>query len=258
MGWLWATPSPPRTPAPADSASASASASTSAQPQDAPAAQPSNNNMDPEIEKFLSLIQAETGSAPDNKPSKPTSQSQPAPAASQPETSSTSSWFSMKSSPTSSSQIDASRAANPAPKLDPVAEALLPTDMSCRQAFDMAFHCQSVGGQWNAVYRGGGMRSCSEQWDDFWFCMRVKGYAGEMREEAIREHYRNKEWAKYGNGRPSSEDVWKPRISKVAPGTAFTTPLEAPTVSDEEWQQAEIERRRQLRQKLGYDQEATA
>lgn len=255
MGWLWASPSPPRTPAPADSAAASAQP-----PQEAPASQSSPNNMDPEIMKFMALIQAETGSTPENKAPKPTSQPQAAAApGSQPETSSTSSWFSLKSSATSASQIDAARAANPAPMLDPVAEALLPTDMSCRQAFDMAFHCQSVGGQWNAVYRGGGMRSCSEQWDDFWFCMRVKGYTGEMREEAIREHYRNKEWAKYGNGQPSSEDVWKPRMSKVPPGSAFSTPLEAPTVTDEEWQKGEIERRRKLRQKLGYDSdEATA
>jgi len=61
-------------------------------------------------------------------------------------------------------------------------EELLPTDMSCRQAFDAAFYCQSLGGQFNNLYRYGGIRSCSENWKDFWFCMRTKSYTPEQKE----------------------------------------------------------------------------
>jgi hypothetical protein len=61
-------------------------------------------------------------------------------------------------------------------------EELLPTDMSCRQAFDAAFYCQSLGGQFNNLYRYGGIRSCSENWKDFWFCMRTKSYTPDLKE----------------------------------------------------------------------------
>jgi hypothetical protein len=61
-------------------------------------------------------------------------------------------------------------------------EDLLPTEMSCRQAFDAAFYCQSLGGQFNNLYRYGGIRNCSENWKDFWFCMRTKSYAPGQKE----------------------------------------------------------------------------
>jgi hypothetical protein len=64
-------------------------------------------------------------------------------------------------------------------------EELLPTEMSCRQAFDAAFYCQSFGGQFNNLYRYGGIRSCSENWKDFWFCMRTKSYTPERKESAL-------------------------------------------------------------------------
>jgi len=64
-------------------------------------------------------------------------------------------------------------------------EELLPTEMSCRQAFDAAFYCQSLGGQFNNLYRYGGIRSCSENWKDFWFCMRTKSYPPELKERAL-------------------------------------------------------------------------
>jgi hypothetical protein len=65
-------------------------------------------------------------------------------------------------------------------------EELLPTEMSCRQAFDAAFYCQSLGGQFNNLYRYGGIRSCSENWKDFWFCMRMKSYTPEQKESMFR------------------------------------------------------------------------
>ena len=83
-----------------------------------------------------------------------------------------------------------------------------------------------MGGQWNAVYRYGEMRSCSDHWDDFWFCMRTKNYSGEMREKMIKAHYRNKDYAKYGGGKPSSEDIWESRAEKVQSGTVFIEPIE--------------------------------
>lgn len=61
-------------------------------------------------------------------------------------------------------------------------EELFPIDMSCRQAFDAAFYCQSMGGQFNNLYRYGGIRSCSENWNDFWFCMKLKSQSGPVKE----------------------------------------------------------------------------
>jgi hypothetical protein len=61
-------------------------------------------------------------------------------------------------------------------------DEILPIEMSCRQAFDAAFYCQSLGGQFNNLYRYGGIRSCSQHWNDFWFCMRMKSYSAEQKE----------------------------------------------------------------------------
>lgn len=123
--------------------------------------------------------------------------------------------------------------------------------MSCREAFDAAYHCNSLGGQWMSVYRAGSVRSCSEKWDDFWFCMRTRTYASPQKEDAIREYYRNKEWTKYhAPGRPSSVDVWEPRREKVEPGTEFPGGFDMPNVSDEEWRILEIENRRRVQENL--------
>lgn len=120
--------------------------------------------------------------------------------------------------------------------------------MDCEQAFNQAFYCQSLGGQWNNIYRYGSVRSCSENWDDFWFCMRVKGYqAGPVKDNMIREHYRKKHLAKYGDGKPNSEDVWRERRERVPPGSAFSEQVEAPTVSDAEYQKWEMERMEKIR-----------
>lgn len=115
----------------------------------------------------------------------------------------------------------------------------------------MAFYCQSFGGQWNAIYRYGEMRSCGELWDDFFFCMRQQGTPpGEVKENMVREHYRRKELAKYGPGRPSSEDVWRERKERVAPGEAFAGAAEPPRVSDAEYQKWEMERTERIRKGL--------
>lgn len=92
---------------------------------------------------------------------------------------------------------------------------LYPTTMSCRAAFDSAFYCQSLGGQFLNVYRYGTIRQCSDQWSNFWFCMRTnRGMIGEEeRKKRIRMHYMGRA-GKYRSG-PSSEDVWSVREERV-------------------------------------------
>ncbi|EGD90282.1 hypothetical protein H112_01737 [Trichophyton rubrum D6] len=92
-------------------------------------------------------------------------------------------------------------------------DSLYPKTMSCRTAFDYAYFCQSFGGQWVNVYRYGELRSCSEHWSDFWFCMRSKSLPDEEREKAISDRYRRKA-IKYKTG-PSSEDIWELRKEPV-------------------------------------------
>ncbi|MCJ1387142.1 hypothetical protein MMC17_010271 [Xylographa soralifera] len=104
-------------------------------------------------------------------------------------------------------------------------ERLYPTTMSCRAAFDSAFYCQSLGGQFTNLYRYGGIRSCSDQWSNFWFCMRTnRGSMGEEeRKLRIQKHYEERA-KKYKVG-PSSEDVWEMR-EEIVEG-AFEGSLEA-------------------------------
>lgn len=235
MGWLWAsTPAPkPSEPTPGQ---------TTPKPSSAQNAAP-NEPVDPEIQKFFDLFKNDDTATPNNS----SASSSDSPSQEQSSSSSISSWLSLKASP---------KAIPPTPSAPPgdaLSEALLPTEMSCRQAFDLAWSCNSLGGQFNSVYRYGSMRSCSEHWDDFWFCMRTKSYTGELKENMVRAHYREKDHAKYGPGRPSSEDVWESRGQKVQPGTAFAEAVDAPVVTDDEWRKMETERRRDVRQGLGYD-----
>lgn len=102
---------------------------------------------------------------------------------------------------------------------EPQKPSIFPTTMNCRQAFDEAFYCQSLGGQFNNIYRYGTLRSCSEHWSDFWFCMRTKSYGDVAKAKVVSERYRQKE-AKYRSG-PSSEDVWEER----KPGEELKNPF---------------------------------
>ncbi|RSL71651.1 hypothetical protein CEP53_001393 [Fusarium sp. AF-6] len=201
MGWLWSSSNKDKPSTPTEEAP----------PTSTPTQPPTSSTTDPEIQKFIDLFESEKNTKPEPPSQKDQQQS----------SSSLPSWLTLKKS---------ARATTPTPSdippRDALSEALLPTDMSCRQAFDQAWACNSMGGQWNAVYRYGEMRSCSEHWDDFWFCMRTKGYSPEMREKAIREHYRAKEFVKYGPGKPSSEDVWESREERVPEGSTFNQPIE--------------------------------
>ena len=98
--------------------------------------------------------------------------------------------------------------------LDISPPAVLPRTMSCRQAFDQAFYCQSLGGKFNDIYRYGQLQSCSEQWNAFWFCMRTRTLPTPERERRTRDHYARRIEAKmkeFG----SSEDVWEIRHTAV-------------------------------------------
>ncbi|KAK4580284.1 hypothetical protein LTR86_000487 [Recurvomyces mirabilis] len=97
--------------------------------------------------------------------------------------------------------------------IDPV--ALNPATMSCQQAFDQAFYCQSLGGKFNDIYRFGHVKDCGEQWGAFWFCMRTRTYPAGEKERAVREYYRLRDEKRKGEGRGSSEDVWEIRTEAV-------------------------------------------
>ncbi|KAG8160304.1 hypothetical protein KVR01_009840 [Diaporthe batatas] len=264
MGWLWGK-SAPEKPATSQSEGQAPAA------QQPPQASTSSPETDPEITKFLEelaggLRNARNATDNSNPPSNQPATQQPPAAAPKTTSSSWSSWWPGSSTSPTPSEPDASSTSQaptstdealsapsttaPAdePRLSPLAESILPTTMDCEQAFNQAFYCQSLGGQWNNIYRYGGVRSCSENWDDFWFCMRVKGYqAGPVKDNMIREHYRKKHLAKYGPGKPSSEDVWRERRERVPPGSAFSEQVEAPTVSDAEYQKWEMERMDRIR-----------
>ncbi|KAI1325616.1 hypothetical protein F5Y16DRAFT_377375 [Xylariaceae sp. FL0255] len=269
MGWMWSSQGSP------SSGNNNPDTSSSKNSDDkSPSKTPEPEYSDPEIAKFMALIQEEFGSSSSGnkpalgpRPSTTTKETTPKPS---PQTSSSSpssassswsSWLPWGSSSSSSTASPSSSISlktpspepvsvdeNGTPHLDPVSESLLPISMSCRDMFDRAFHCNSVGGQWTSVYREGSMRSCSEHWDDFWFCMRTRAFTpGPIKEEAIRAHYRKKEYLKYhAPGKPNSTDVWEARTEKVRPDEAFSQTYEKPDISDDEWRKADIERRRNI------------
>jgi len=87
----------------------------------------------------------------------------------------------------------------------------LPSTVSCRTIFDNAFHCQSLGGQWNSVYRHGTLRDCSPLWYDFWWCMRTNrvSMTEEERARQVRKRYEEKE-RRLREG-SNSEEIWEER-----------------------------------------------
>lgn len=164
MGWLWSSPTP-STGATTSSPTNIVATAPNPEPPSSPSA-PETSQRRPkrsatrdeiaeaELQSFLQELEADTRPSPTNHSQvpKPTPSHRPT------------------SSPSKS-----------APSKFTLEEELLPTDMSCRQAFDAAFYCQSLGGQFMHVYRYGGMGSCSENWKDFWFCMRIKSYTEDQK-----------------------------------------------------------------------------
>ncbi|KAH8672652.1 hypothetical protein BGZ60DRAFT_405310 [Tricladium varicosporioides] len=228
MGWLWsdtapAVPpqNPPQAESPCDIPKPPAPFPSASQPFESI---PKVLSRDEQAEKELNSFLAEL-SASDNEPKKKkyTRMSKSAPL------------------PTSPTQNSLAASQN-----IPLSEQLLPTSMSCRIAFDEAFYCNSFGGKFNDLYRYGGLRSCSDTWEKFWFCMRTRGYGDKEKGEAIREYYRKVEGRKYPRGVKgrSSEDVWRSRERKVEWGEAFSVEVREFEGSDEEWNRQERERRR--------------
>ncbi|KAK3990503.1 hypothetical protein QBC44DRAFT_325231 [Cladorrhinum sp. PSN332] len=242
MGWFWSSsngasdnashPTTPASPPPRPQAPK--------QPESKPAAA----GADEEVAKFLSMIQ-EANSPPKKQPSKP---EPPAPSPEKSSSSNITSW--LPANPFSApapEQPPPKPTSTRSPQSLAISESQLPTTMSCQDAFDYAWHCHTPGSQLASVYRHGSVRTCSDLWDDFWFCMRTKSWSPEARAEAIKDHFRTKEQAKYDGGKPSSEDVWESRNSLVEPGTAFKKPFDPPITDDGEFERQEAKRRKWLR-----------
>lgn len=252
MGWFWLAPSSPKPAGSRDSASPTPNTPTPpapTAPTQTPPAEAESNSTDREMAMFMNMLLKDTqSSSSQSKTQQPTSPPSPP-------SKSSSSWLPWSSTkpdttPTTEQQTTPPKQTR-SPQSLAMSEHLLPTTMSCRDAFDYAWHCHTPGAQWNAVYRYGSVRPCTELWDDFWFCMRTKSYSPELKAEAIREHYRAKEEAKYGGGRPSSEDVWASRTERVAPGTAFQQSFEPPVIDDAAFQRMDAQRRRRIREMAG-------
>lgn len=93
-------------------------------------------------------------------------------------------------------------------------DVLHPRAMNCRQQFDQAFYCQSLGGKFNDIYRYGEFRSCSEQWNAFWFCMRTRTLGDDAKAAQTMDYYRDRD-LKRRKQFGSSEDVWDIRTRSV-------------------------------------------
>ncbi|KAK2813281.1 hypothetical protein FQN50_000595 [Emmonsiellopsis sp. PD_5] len=201
MGWWWSSaPNQDGPQSPPPQAAPPQPPPSNAEPSSLPAhLRPVTRDelAEAELQSFLKGLRdgsSDSQSSPQPAPTTQSQQSNPPPPPSQQPSSSSSSH------PQSTNQ-------------DILPESLYPTTMSCRSAFDMVWFCQSLGGQWVNVYRYGEMRSCSEQWNDFWFCMRTKSYPEEEKGKMIADHYRKKA-VKYKTG-PSSEDIWDVRTEPV-------------------------------------------
>lgn len=218
MGWLWssstaATPSAAQGNAPQNS---QLEPDHAAAPQQAPSPKAPTHDeiIDKELQSFLQELEA--GSKPSSTK--------------------------YNRVPTQPPSLDGS---HPTASDEPLGDQILPTTMSCRDAFDAAFYCNSMGGQFNHLYRYGSVGSCSENWNDFWFCMRTRTHGDREKQEAIKARYRDKVARKYPRGEfgRSSEDVWKSRDKKVEWGEAFKTPFPEFKGTDEEWNRMERENR---------------
>ncbi|ODH26216.1 hypothetical protein ACO22_04732 [Paracoccidioides brasiliensis] len=192
MGWWWNTslnpeklPAQTPSPAPTEDSKLTPSAHLKPSSRDEPA--------EAELQAFLRGVE-DGNNNPQSSHSPPSSLSTTLPT---PNLTSTNTPSTL--SPSSTSNAETSETSS---NISP--EFLYPTTMSCRSAFDYAFFCQSFGGQWVNVYRYGELRSCSEHWSDFWFCMRTRSYPDEEKAKMIADRYRKKA-VKYKTG-PSSED----------------------------------------------------
>jgi hypothetical protein len=183
MGWLWNTPSPSNEPAPSQASAAPPSTAQSTPEEQSKSLPPKASTRsltrdelaERELQDFLSELEADTqfSSTKYNRVPQPLPRHQSAKGAAG---SQTLAGMAGLSNPDAKAGQDRRSSKALGTRELSLEESLLPTDMSCREAFDAAFYCQSLGGQFTNLYRYGGIRSCSENWSDFWFCMRMKSY----------------------------------------------------------------------------------
>ncbi|CAG8504053.1 9580_t:CDS:2 [Ambispora gerdemannii] len=83
------------------------------------------------------------------------------------------------------------------------------TDCSITQSFDAIMNCWSMGSQIRNRYRYGENKDCSEKWQDFKFCFRVKKEDEEGRKRLLQERQREKDAKKAKE--KNSLDIWELR-----------------------------------------------
>lgn len=219
MGWLWTSSSPPKPAAdkPETWDAAESSSNTPAPPEQRnfglteeqrtrifgqPNAQPTDGGSreekaDAELDAFLKSF-----GAADTTPSAPSTVTSP-----DPQTPSHAAPEQTTPPPTYDRFLpDGSVNIHPT--------AIYPRTMSCRQAFDQAFYCQSAGGKFNDIYRYGYLKDCSEQWGAFWFCMRTRTLPDKDKEGMVSDYYAERD-ARRRKEFGSSEDVWELREKAV-------------------------------------------
>jgi hypothetical protein len=85
--------------------------------------------------------------------------------------------------------------------------------MACQQCFDLALACSNPMGQLRSGYRHGTWRGCSDEWGDFWFCMRLRMYPEAQKRDMTVDYYKERE--KKQLAKPNSQDVWDERPTKA-------------------------------------------
>ncbi|KAL4973201.1 hypothetical protein BDW66DRAFT_142758 [Aspergillus desertorum] len=192
MGWIWNSSTPKKDSAASQSTRPPAPeglpTATLPQPQSQPQKLSREEQADAEVVKLWASLQSDINQAEQTQRAAVSGRT--------------------TDSPTDTSALDLQ---SPPTSIAP--ESLYPDTMSCRDAFDYAFFCQSLGGQFVNVYRYGELRSCSEHWENFWLCMKTRTFRETEKKKIIRDHYRKKA-IKYKTG-PSSEDVWDVRTEPV-------------------------------------------
>ncbi|KAI9442375.1 hypothetical protein H4582DRAFT_1277655 [Lactarius indigo] len=83
----------------------------------------------------------------------------------------------------------------------------------CMSVFDDFLSCNILGTQLKSIYRFGEMAHCSAKWNEFKFCLSVKGLHPEQRRDAWIKH-RAEWWARRRLG-TSSENVWERRAQPL-------------------------------------------
>lgn len=93
---------------------------------------------------------------------------------------------------------------------------------SCLTLFDNYLLCYSVAAQFRSVYRYGQPAGCPAKFEDFKFCMSLKGVSDGRKEEVWIKR-RAEFWAERRMGK-NSEDVWTARLNVYPEEDPVKTP----------------------------------